>query len=175
MARGQGNDQVFAHQRRFHQPLLGGQQGANEGGIHAPRKNGGRKQRRGAFVQAQGHGGVTATKLTDHPRNQRVKRGRVDHAQPQAPQFSARNPAHADLGLLSLLYQRAGIIEQGFAGGRQFHAARQSAKQRGAQMLLQRLDLLRQRWLRHAQLPGGAGDMSRFGNGNEVAQCAQLK
>ncbi len=47
-------------------------------------------------------------------------------------------------------------------------------EQRRLDLLLQRLDLLRQRRLLHVQLLGGARDVAFLGHGDEVAEVAQF-
>jgi hypothetical protein len=49
-----------------------------------------------------------------------------------------------------------------------------AAKQQHAQLALQRLDLLAQRRLLHAQPLGGAGHVAGLGDGDEVAQCTHV-
>jgi hypothetical protein len=59
-------------------------------------------------------------------------------------------------------------------GRRETHPARQALQQQSAELLLERADLLGERWLRDEQPLGGAGDGARFGDCREVLELAQV-
>jgi hypothetical protein len=67
-----------------------------------------------------------------------------------------------------------GIHEERLTSRRQLNAARVSAKQTDAEFALQRLDLLRERWLLDTKAQRGTRHVLVFGDGDEVAQMSQL-
>ncbi len=77
-------------------------------------------------------------------------------------------------GDLQALEQRARVLEQRLAGGRQLDRPPRAVEQRVAKLALQILQLLAERWLGDAQTLGGAAKVSFFGDRGEVTQMSQL-
>ncbi|KOQ36381.1 hypothetical protein ABW37_27645 [Achromobacter xylosoxidans] len=68
----------------------------------------------------------------------------------------------------------ARVAQEAAAGGAQFDLAAAALEQRHAQVLLQQLDLARQRRLRHAQALGGAAEVQFLGHGDEAFELAEF-
>jgi hypothetical protein len=75
---------------------------------------------------------------------------------------------------LRLAQQAPGARKQRRAGRGEPHAARVAHEQRHAKLLLQAAHLARQRWLRDGQARGGAPEMERLGQRDEVPQGAKV-
>jgi hypothetical protein len=65
-------------------------------------------------------------------------------------------------------------IDQRPSRRRELHGARGSDKERIPDFFFQVPDLLRQRRLRHMKPAGGAAEMQLLGNGEEIAQVAEI-
>ncbi|MCY1539943.1 hypothetical protein D9M68_755550 [compost metagenome] len=101
--------------------------------------------------------------------------GRADEGQRQRTQFAPRQPLRQP-GQRRGIGQHPPHLGQPLrAGRRQRHGAPRAHEQRHAELLLQRLDLLRQRRLRHRQPLRGAAEMQLFRHGDEVTQLTQVQ
>jgi hypothetical protein len=70
--------------------------------------------------------------------------------------------------------QTARFGQQRGAGTGERNAAPVAVEQRRTEQLLERKDRLLQRRLRHVKARGGAAEMELLGDGDEIAQLAQL-
>ena len=118
--------------------------------------------------------GRVVAELADGARHQRMERRRGGEAHGDAAGLAARRAAGPRGGAIDRGQHRLGIGQEGAAGVGQRHAARMAHEQRRVDLLLQRLDLLRQRRLLHVQLLGRARDVAFMGDGDEVAEMAQF-
>ena len=103
-----------------------------------------------------------------------MERRRAGEADDDAPLLAAGRPARGGQRPIDLIENHAGAIEKGSAGVGQLHAARLAAEQLNVQLLLQGADLHAERRLLDTQAFRGPGDVLFFGDGNEIAQVAQL-
>ncbi|MNT54097.1 hypothetical protein D3C72_1912310 [compost metagenome] len=88
--------------------------------------------------------------------------------------LAQRRLAH-DLARAFQMRQRAArLIQKQRAGLRQFHAAAGARQQRRPQFFFQRLDLQAQRRLADVQPAGGLAEAQFLGDGDEVAQLAEI-
>ena len=83
-------------------------------------------------------------------------------------------PPHVGNGTLQLRHEAPRFLKEMRALGRQLDAAARARKQRRADALLQVADRARQRRLRDVQRCGGAAEMQALGDGDEMAQLAQV-
>jgi hypothetical protein len=126
------------------------------------------------FPQVQVHRRETLAKRENRLGNGRVERRRRGEADLQFTQLTQlRTPGHirrfVDLG-----QHQPRLFEEQSTGLAQLDPTIGAFEQPRAHLLLQRLNLLAQRWLRDAQHLGGAAEMQFFGDGDEVAQMTQF-
>ncbi|MNN08454.1 hypothetical protein D3C81_1213090 [compost metagenome] len=112
----------------------------------------------GGFAQLQLHLGVPCAEMPQQLGQDAVV-GRADEGQRQRAHLAPRQP-------LGQPRQRGGIGQHAthlgqplLAGGRQHHGPARAREQLHADLLLQRLDLLRERRLGHGQPPCRAAEM----------------
>ena len=174
MAGGQGGRHVLLQQRVDREALGVGEAGADEGDVQALLAQAGQKLARAGLLQHEGDVGPVRAELADGARHQRMERRRGGEAHGDAAGLAARRAAGPCRGAIDRGQHRLGIGQEGAAGVGQRDAARMADEQRRLDLLLQRLDLLRQRRLLHVQLLGRARDVALVGHGDEVAEMAQF-
>ena len=104
-------------------------------------------------------------------RGDRDARPEADHE----PLAAARGHGHPAADRVRGGQQRAGVGQQLPAGVGQRHAVAVPCQQRGAEIVFQRADLPAEHRLRDVQLIGGAAEVQPVGDGDEVAQLAQVQ
>ena len=100
--------------------------------------------------------------------------GDADEADGELADFTARGALRVGRCLLHAHQDLARFLQEHLAGRREGHAPLRALEQARAQLLLQRLDLHRQRRLRQMQALRRPAEVQFFGDGHEVAQVAQL-
>src|SRR5258705_12074484 len=95
-------------------------------------------------------------------------------AHEQLADFTAARPLSIPRGLLRLRDKRSRFSQEHSAGVRQFHVTLRPVKEGGLQLPLETPDLLAQGRLRDMKSRGGPPKMELFGDGEEIAQVAQL-
>ena len=96
-------------------------------------------------------------------------------ADAQVAGLAPPRPLRRQHRLFGLRQQPPGLGLEHPAGFAQLDLALATPEQRHAQVLLHLADLLRQRRLRHAEADGGAAEVQFVGNGEEVAELAQVE
>ena len=71
-------------------------------------------------------------------------------------------------------HRGAGLGQERLAGGGQPNTRRQTLQQRAAELVLEALDLLRERRLRDEQLLGGARERAFVGDRQQVLQLSKV-
>ena len=107
--------------------------------------------------------------LAQDMREGRVERNGWRVGQSQPATAASRSSSGAPARLLGPGENLPSLVEKHAAGFGQRHAALAALQQTGAQIPLQRLDLLRQRRLGNVQADRGAGEAQFLGDGDEVA------
>ena len=129
---------------------------------------------RAVRVQIERYRGMTlgvGAQRARHAGMQR-RRSRQPDRDPAALAHGRRARPHG--GALDPAQQRARFLQKSFAGRRELHAARQAGEQFGAELLLQRVDLLTERRLLQAEPGRRARDVPLFGDGEEIAEMTQF-
>src|SRR5262245_25354810 len=80
---------------------------------------------------------------------------------------------HRALCLLDLGQDRARVREEGVPGVRQRDAARRALEERDAELVLELADAAAERRLRDVEHLGGARDVARLRDGDEIAHLAE--
>ena len=105
--------------------------------------------------------------------HERVHR-RADEADRQPPDLAALHPPRLARGVLDGVEDLARAHEERRAGRGQLDLALVAQQQRRADLLLELADLLAQRRLGHVQALRRAAEVQLLGDGDEVAQVAEL-
>jgi hypothetical protein len=107
-------------------------------------------------------------------RDEGVEGGSERKPDAQFAEFASPCPLHVPDCLFRARQYPSRLFEEDLAGVRQLETTRNPVEKLGAQLALERLDLLAQRWLRDPQPLGGAAKVPFLGNGDEVAQMSKL-
>ena len=127
-----------------------------------------------AFLQHQRDEWGHLAERPDHARHEGMERRRTREADDDAPLLAPRRPARGGERPIDLIENHASALEKGSAGVGQLHAARLAAEQLNVQLLLESADLHAERRLLNTQAFRGPGHVPFFGDGDEIAQVAQL-
>src|SRR5581483_4715729 len=107
-------------------------------------------------------------------RHARMEGGGAGEADGEPPQLAARRAPRRRHRVVDARQHRTRILEQGPARFGQLDAARLAAEELHVELGLECADLLAERRLLDAQPLRRAGDVTRFGHGDEIAQMAKL-
>src|ERR1700761_7984309 len=126
------------------------------------------------FLQSQRYKRKILLKVADRAGYERMKRcGRRD-ADAEAALFAPGRASGGIDGAFDMIEQKPRLLEQCKPGFGQLDATRLSQKQLSADLLLQRLDLLTQGRLLHAEPVGGAGDVRFLRDNSEIPELTQI-
>jgi hypothetical protein len=117
--------------------------------------------------------GVIRVEVAQHGR-QELQQCRGHETDPQSSGLAARRAPRAGRGCRRFLQDAAGAGQESLADGGRVHTARGAVEQGGADLPLERGDLLGQWGLRDADGLGGAAEVPVLGQGEGVAQMPQL-
>src|SRR5262249_10327707 len=125
------------------------------------------------LLEHQGDAGGAAAKGA-HDRGQELVRDRADVADREPAGLAARGAPGQVGGALRRGQGAARLAEEGDAGVGQAAPAVRAIEQADAELVLERADLLAERRLRHVQAGGRAREVQLLGDGDEVAEVAEL-
>jgi len=119
------------------------------------------------------HAGIQSPVFSQN-RRQPGQHSRAHEADFKHTNLAARDAAHRFQIFIDFVQSTAGAIHQSFAGGRQLYGARSAQKQGISDFFFEASDLLRERWLSHVEALGCMAEMQFFGDGQEVAEVAEV-
>ena len=127
------------------------------------------------IVERQLHLGIILPEAIEGGGDQRHERRRRGEADAQPPELAAPGEPRGLDRVIGLRQCRARLGDEQFARLGQPHAAAGAIEQPGAELILQRADLLAERGLRDAESLRGAAEMHLLGNAQEIAQMAKVQ
>eukprot|EP01136_Pigoraptor_vietnamica_P020049 Opistho-1_new@68405 len=155
--RGRRRQHRVAHQREVERVVF-----------DAPQQIGG-----GRLLDLQVHARVLAVKAAHDLRHQRIG-GRADEADAQQALFARHAVAGRAADLVDEEQRALGVLQHGFAGGREPQAGGEPVEQEHAEFFLELLDRGGQRRLRHVQPLCGAVKVERLRQDDDLPQLAKL-
>src|SRR5436309_2405526 len=121
----------------------------------------------------QAHTRLAAVELWEHPRQHVVRRG-ADEAEPHRADLAASGGVCDGGDCVGFTQQAARIGQQRRSRRGQANAATRPREQLRSELGLERLDLSRQRRLRHVESRRGAPEVERLRDRNEITKLAKL-
>jgi hypothetical protein len=125
------------------------------------------------FMKVKTHAGVGGAILTEDG-GQGGEHGRADEADVEGADFSAANAAGLFDVAMDIAEGALGAFEEVLAGGGEADGARGAVEERVAKDLFELADLLGERRLGEVETLGGTAEVQLFGDGDEVAEVAEL-
>nr|BFE38357.1 hypothetical protein GCM10010200_106080 [Actinomadura rugatobispora] len=176
-ARGMGDVDVVRTERQRREPVAGASDVEREAGRDDLRRAGGEHLGgfllRAELVDVHDRLGIGSEERREDLGQRTVERRRQDRdVEPR--RAAARIGRDRGLGLPGLAQDPARRAEQTVAGRGQCHATAGPVEQGGAELLLERVDRLRDGRLGHVERSPRAADAPRLGDRDEVAELLQL-
>ena len=147
---------------------------ADKSDIKRLRSQGGDQLDGAALLQCQGNPRMGFAERSDRARYKRMERRRTGKTETDAAGLTTRRPLGRRDRITNPGKDHLGLGEEGAARRGQLYPPRLAVKKPRIELTLQRLDLLRQRWLLDTEPLGRAGNMTLLGDSDKITEVAKF-